>query len=279
MTTPNFSAIKRNDRGCQAFTLLELLVVVGIITMLAALLLSAFSHARETANGAQCLNNLRQLTIGWSLYAEDHNGLLPPNLDSIDDRGVPLNWVAGTMHRQADATNAFLLVNPRRSLMARYVENPRLFKCPSDESEHVRSVAMNCRLNPTRLMGEPSWVGGWGTNFHTFHSMHQILKPSNILVFLDERADSINDPYFAIDMSNTGTPGGAGSPRPYYIIDYPASYHNGAGMISFVDGHVERRVWVEATTRPSMGKARPRSYTSPTDRDMRWLQERSTYRK
>jgi hypothetical protein len=81
------------------------------------------------------------------------------HLDSIDDRGVPLNWVAGTMHRRADATNAFLLVNPRRSLMARYVENSRLFKCPSDESEHVRSVAMNCRLNPVRLMsGKSDWI-------------------------------------------------------------------------------------------------------------------------
>jgi prepilin-type processing-associated H-X9-DG protein len=138
---------------------------------------------------------------------------------------------------------------------------------------------MNCRLNPRRLLGEPAWIGGWGTNYHIFDYLHQIQRPSQLLVLLDERSDSINDPYFAIDMSNTGTPGGVGMRQPFYIIDYPASYHNGAGTLSFVDGHVEIRRWVEPTTNPRMGRARPRSHTSPEDRDMKWLQERSTYPK
>jgi prepilin-type N-terminal cleavage/methylation domain-containing protein len=111
---------------CAGFTLMELLVVVGIIAVLAGLLLPALNRAREKANGVQCLNNLRQLTLGWTLYAEDNEGRLVPNLDGIDDLGVRLNWVAGTMVRPDDATNSAWLVDPRRSLLAPYVENARV---------------------------------------------------------------------------------------------------------------------------------------------------------
>jgi len=263
----------------KAFTLIELLVVVSIISLLAALLLPILSRARERASGLQCLNNNRQITVAWLLYAEDHSGRLPLNMDVIDDQGVPINWVAGTMHRATDATNMALLTDPTRSLITPYLKDVRAFKCPSDESRHVRSFAMNCRMSPFRPLGPPSWVGGLGTNYQTFYSLHGILYPVNILVVVDERYDSINDAYFAIDMSNTGTPEGNGQPRPYYIIDHPASYHNAAGTVSFADGHVEIHKWLEPTTKPPLGRAQARIHTSATDRDMQWLQERSTYLK
>jgi prepilin-type N-terminal cleavage/methylation domain-containing protein/prepilin-type processing-associated H-X9-DG protein len=57
-----------------AFTLVELLVVVAIISMLAALLLPALSRARETAWQAVCINNLRQTAIVTLLYTKDHRG-------------------------------------------------------------------------------------------------------------------------------------------------------------------------------------------------------------
>lgn len=95
-------------------------------------------------------------------------------------------------------------------------------------------------------------------------------------MFVDEPADNINEAFFVVDRTNTGNILGVGAPDPYYIVDYPASYHDGAAVISFADGHVEVHRWLEGTTTPPEGMAVPRVHTSATDRDMEWLQQRAT---
>ena len=187
------------------------------------------------------------------------------------------NWVAGTMSRATDATNSWLLIDPQQSSLARYLATPGVYKCPGDRSTFVRSVSLNCRLNPTRIHGAPAFTEGGNSRYATFRRAQEIRKPDLIFVILDERSDSINDGYFGVDMSNTGTRDGAGAGNPYWIIDYPASYHNGSGRVSFADGHVETHRWLEPTTLVPLGRAHPGSHTTATDRDVKWLQDHCTY--
>src|SRR5690348_6226761 len=84
-----WTADRRGRRS--AFTLIELLVVIAIIAILAAMLLPALSKAKTKAQGISCLNNTKQLTVAWKLYAGDNDDRLVYNKPaSTTDTN---NWV------------------------------------------------------------------------------------------------------------------------------------------------------------------------------------------
>jgi prepilin-type N-terminal cleavage/methylation domain-containing protein len=99
-----------------AFTLFELLVVMAILGLLAALLLPAFGRARETARGAVCMSNLRQLGIGLQLYVQENNNRMPVMRDRVTD---------------TNASGANLLPG-MDSVLSNHLGNVRVFQCPSD---------------------------------------------------------------------------------------------------------------------------------------------------
>ena len=86
------SGRKGTERG---FTLIELVVVIGVMGLLASILLPALSRAKEKAQGVACLNNMKQLQLAWQIYAHD-------NLDMIP---ALHSWVTGIMTYDSNPDN------------------------------------------------------------------------------------------------------------------------------------------------------------------------------
>jgi prepilin-type N-terminal cleavage/methylation domain-containing protein/prepilin-type processing-associated H-X9-DG protein len=260
----------------RGFTLIELLVVVAIIAILASLLLPALGKAKTKAHGIKCMNNLKQLTLGWFMYAQDNNDRLVANSTDTDTPG----WVAGWLDFTAapDNTNILKLIDPKYSKIGPYVHSPALYKCPADPSrvkirgrtyERVRSMAMS-----TMVACDGGRVWGPAPPYRLFFKMNQIdaAGPSRVFILIDEHPDSINNGAFGVMMSDPALA------QLAKIFDYPASFHNNAAGLSFADGHGEIHRWIDPRTRPKpvFANTLALGVTSPNNKDMLWLSEHAS---
>ncbi len=264
----------RRGRHTPGFTLIELLEVIAIIAILASMLLPALSKSKLKAQGVKCLGSGRQMMHAWRMYVDD-------NQDKVPQSFGPNQWVNGDLDFSANTSNWDVKQDLARSLLWTYCgKNADIWKCPADRSSvtvsgkvypRVRSIAMNAWFNSTD-------VDGFGSGFRIYYKMSDVFNPgpARTWVFLDEREDSINDGEMVIGM--TGYPD---QPTQWRIVDYPASYHGGAGGLSFADGHSEIKKWRDARTMPLLKKGQKLdlNVSSPNNQDMFWMMERSTRRK
>jgi prepilin-type N-terminal cleavage/methylation domain-containing protein/prepilin-type processing-associated H-X9-DG protein len=229
-------------RQVGGFTLIELLVVIAIIAILAAMLLPALSAAKRKAQAITCLNNYKQLTLAWHMYAGDNSDNLCYNGDR-NATGVQTtpSWVYSsqlsymTWGTDPYNTNVQFIINSQLSSMGDYVaKSTAIFHCPGDYylSPAQRAAGWvnrdrSCAMDAAIGAGIKFYAGqSWFYNVKKFSDFHTP-GPSDSWLFLDQHPDSIDDGSFYFN------------PTASTFMELPGSNHGGASGISFADGHSE----------------------------------------
>ena len=282
---------RRAERSSRfAFTLIELLVVIAIIAILAALLLPALAGAKARAQSITCLNNTKQLGLGWIMYADDWNASLP---NCFDWCGIPTAtpgvYQNGSLNYSAnnpDNTNIQYLL---QSSLGPYVKAAAVYKCVADMSQAIegttklpraRTISMSqafCKSNEGHLEDGNSPANFWRHYVKSTDMSRP--SPSTLWVIGDESPDSVNDAAMAVNMAGGNMYGGTPNPNQDNWMDGPSTLHGGGSAFTFGDGHSEVHKWKDNRTlalKVTYSQTFPYGIVQANNRDIEWVKDRTS---
>ena len=238
----------------RGFTLIELLVVIAIIALLMALLMPALERAREQAQRIICLNDLRQLTLGWMMYAEENEGRLV-NGEAGNDRTnsasqiIEKAWVEqcwGNYSGGGRLSEELQKERIKAGALWPYVKNVDVYRCPSGLAGEMLTYAAMDGVNGRDRGGTKDGVN-WVQN------LTEIRRPHQRIVFIDE--GWVTGDSFAVVFDDDEW------------WDDPPARHGAGTAQSFADGHSDwikwKGMWTIAFGLATTGTHPPETHHEP----------------
>lgn len=276
-------------RKPSGFTLIELLVVIAIIAILAAILLPALTRARERAQQAACLSNMRQWGLADNLYIDDNNGVFPyPRYQATYASGVQQDnpdWL-GTIgpfhfnHTPPLGDDVWFNALPsyasamamwqiyQGSKQGLFYNFKSIHYCPTAISQGIVSPDNEAAADEYDMIpgARPLFSYAMNSKYLAYEQLNNandtILKanmikhPSNFVLFSEVRNRSAEAPFYG-NAANTGAGNQLLLATPHGYTTRFSSRHDGGSQITFSDGHAAyfkyHYVVSDGTENPSIG--------------------------
>ena len=219
-------SFRTNPYKCRGFTLIELLVVISIIALLLALLLPTLKAAREAANQTYCSNNLRQIVLAATIYAQE-NGMFPDVFQSV------------AMSSYVSSPHHYWVFHP----LEHYLSTPKALDCPTaprrDASDRRPQVTYAFSGQPTAHADLGDWaIWGWNADVQ-FSNLPPDTYPRRQA--WPKALDEVAVPQRIVMVTDVGPQSGYSGPfSGFHISGYmqPGLHTNNGLNFGFVDGHV-----------------------------------------
>jgi len=231
-----------------AFTLIELLVVISIISLLMAILIPVLGRARELGQRAVCLSNLRQLTLAWLAYADEHDSKIVrgggSTYKSTIGRLTLESWV-GPAFRSPNKSRSELLENPRKGALWPWIKDIDVYRCPRGRPGHALTYATVIAANSSSKVEGTCMMGTGGldlteSGIRVGRTVLRLTKLTDIVspgaaqraVFIDTGQNTTGSDFYVYYL------------YPKWKLSSPPPIHHRDGVtLSMADGHAEYWKW------------------------------------